>query len=135
MSASNPNQSIVDFNDPKLSAAGFKSACNIMEKWGCKATEMQAILRISKSRFFEYKSGKIFVLDRDQLTRISYILNIHGALRIYFSNPENVYGFMSMVNSNPFFCGRKPIDLIKDGDFINLYEVFCRVDSMRSGGR
>tara|TARA_R110002033_G_scaffold135713_6_gene175484 strand:- start:32943 stop:33356 length:414 start_codon:yes stop_codon:yes gene_type:complete len=136
MSAIKASPTTVDFTNPKVSAAGFKAACNILAKWGCKTDEMQAIMRISKSRFFDYKSGKKegYLLDKDQLTRISYILNIHAALRVFFSNPENVYGFMNMVNNNPFFCGRKPIEIIKDGDFINIYEVFCRIDSMRSGG-
>ncbi|GGB53007.1 DUF2384 domain-containing protein [Shewanella inventionis] len=137
MSVSKTNPNTIDFSDPKISEAGFKSACNIMMKWGCKVNDMQSILRISKSRFFEYKSGKQtgFVLDKDQLTRVSYILNIHSALRVYFSNPDNVYGFMNMVNGNPFFSGRKPIDIIKGGNIIDIYEVFCRIDNMRSGGR
>jgi len=40
-------------------------------------------------------------LSQDQLTRASYVLNIHAALRTVFENPENLYGFMAMPNNNP----------------------------------
>tara|TARA_R110000803_G_scaffold90248_1_gene157550 strand:- start:5671 stop:5877 length:207 start_codon:yes stop_codon:yes gene_type:complete len=32
--------------------------------------------------------------------------NIHQSLKEVFSNPENVYGFMNMQNSNPYFNGK-----------------------------
>lgn len=44
-------------------------------------------------------------LDDDQLARISLVLNIHASLRTIFDNPDNVYGFPSMNNHNPFFDG------------------------------
>ena len=50
-----------------------------------------------------------------------------------FTNPDNVYGFMKMVNNNPYFNGRTPLSLIATGQFGALYEVAKRVDSMRSG--
>ncbi|MFV7771682.1 MbcA/ParS/Xre antitoxin family protein [Shewanella marisflavi] len=125
----------VDLQSPKTSKVGFDAAVAIMKHWKCKTDDMLNILRINRSSFFSYKSGKgEFTLDRDQLTRISYVLNIHAALRTVFSNPENVYGFMKMVNNNPYFEGRTPLEIIKDGGFGELHEVHSRIDSLRSGG-
>ena len=73
-------------------------------------------------------------LSGDQVERISYILNIHAALRIVFDNPENVYGFMSMPNNNSYFNGRTPLTVISTGNFGALYETFKRVDALRGGG-
>ncbi|WP_434926253.1 antitoxin Xre-like helix-turn-helix domain-containing protein [Shewanella sp. HL-SH5] len=135
MTAHNTNTSNIDFAEAKTSKVGFSAAVSILEKWGCAPKDMLNILRLPRSSYFAFKKPEAkFVLDKDQLTRISYILNIHAALRMYFSNPENVYGFMQMENANPYFEGRKPLDIIKGGGFPELHEVFSRVDSMRSGG-
>lgn len=129
------NRDTLDVSSASTSAIGFNTAVKIMTNWGCKNDDMTHILRINRASFFKYKAAKSpFSLDRDQLTRISYVLNIHAALRTCFSNPENVTGFMTMENHNPYFDGRKPLDIIKKGSFPDLHEVFCRLDSMRSGG-
>lgn len=118
----------------KLSATGLKVVLNILEKWGCTAEQVQAILRISRPAFYKYrKKPEDASLNQDQLERLSYLLNIHGSLRIIFENPDNVYGFMSMPNDNPFFNGKSPLSLISTGSFAALYETFKRIDALRGG--
>ena len=115
-------------------SVAFKVAFNILEKWGCTALQKQAILGIKKGSFNRYQKDLDTVsLSDDQLERISYITNIHQALRTVFSNPDNIYGFMSMKNNNPYFNGRTPLSIISTGKFGALYEVFKRVDGMRNG--
>lgn len=115
-------------------ATAFKMGNSILDKWGCSVSQKYAILGIPKSSFHRYLNDPSTVtLSNDQLERLSYLANIHQALRIIFSNPDNVYGFMSMVNHNPFFNGRSPLSIISSGNFGALYEVFKRVDSMRNG--
>lgn len=112
----------------------FKVGSNILEKWGCTAIQKQAIMGIKKGSFNRYQKDLDTVsLSDDQLERISYLTNIHQALRTVFSNPDNVYGFMSMNNNNPYFNGRTPLSIISTGQFGALYEVFKRIDSMRNG--
>lgn len=114
--------------------AAFQMGNNILDKWGCSAAQKQAILGITKSSFHRYqKNPNTISLSSDQLERLSYLANIHQALRIVFSNPDNVYGFMGMTNNNPYFNGRTPLSIITTGSFGSLYEVFKRIDSMRSG--
>lgn len=118
----------------RIGISGLKAAFNILEKWGCSAEQMQAILRLTKATFYKYRSHPESArLDRDQLARISYLLNIHQALRIVFENPENVYGFMRKRNHNPYFHGRAPLDVIDKGDLAALYETFRRIDALRGG--
>jgi len=114
--------------------AAFRLGNNILEKWGCSAIEKQAILGMSKSSYQRYKKDNDSAnLSSDQLERISYIANIHQSLRMVFSNPDNVYGFMAMKNKNPYFNGESPLSLIRSGNFGALYEVFKRIDAMRNG--
>lgn len=114
--------------------AAFKMGVNILDKWGCSITQKLAILSVPRSTYHRYiKSDTAVSLNSDQLERLSYLANIHQALRLVFSNPDNVYGFMGMVNNNPYFNGRTPLSIISTGNFGSLYEVFKRIDSMRSG--
>lgn len=115
-------------------SVAFKVGFNILDKWGCTALQKQAILGIKKGSFNRYqKDPETVSLSDDQLERISYIANMHQALRTVFSNPDNVYGFMSMNNNNPYFNGKTPLSIISTGNFGSLYEVFKRIDGMRSG--
>jgi hypothetical protein len=132
MTASKAQKSPADAR--RMSVIGLKAAFNILDKWGCTAEQAQAILRLPRATYYKYRNDPESArLDRDQLTRISYLLNMHQALRIVFENPENVYGFMRKRNHNPYFHGRAPLDVIESGDFAALYETFRRIDTLRSG--
>lgn len=118
----------------RLGPAGFKAALNILQKWGCNATQQQAILGLPKATYYKYRQKpEAAQLGSDQLERISYLLNIHASLSTLFENPENRYGFMAMNNHNPYFNGKSPLELISSGSFGALYETFKRVDAMRGG--
>lgn len=124
----------LDIDSPEVAQAGFKAVNNILTNWGCTQQDKSAITQIARSSFFRFQSDPEKIrLSRDQLTRLSYILNIHKALRIIFDNPENITGFMSKKNHNAFFEGRAPLDVIREGDFGALYEVTQRIDSLRAG--
>lgn len=115
-------------------ATGLRTAVRIMERWGATQDEIARTLRVSRSSVTRSK-GKLesIGLDDDQLDRISFVLNIHAALRTVFNNPENVEGFMAMVNHNEFFNGRTPLAVITGGSFVALYETHRRIDSLRGG--
>ena len=117
------NESSADTGD-----IGLRTARNILQKWGVPAAMQSRILRVSRQSLA--KADKGVRLDRDQLTRISLILNIHAALRQKFSNPDNTYGFMGMQNNNEFFNGRSPLEVIESGDIIDLYETFKRIQAV-----
>lgn len=123
-----------EHNTPAIAATGLKAAVNILDKWSATSAQTQAILRISRATYFKAKKAGLssINLDSDQLARISVILNIHATLRIIFDNPDNLYGFMKMVNNNVFFNGRSPLDSMSKGSFQAIYETFKRIDTLRS---
>ncbi len=111
----------------------LRTALNILELW--KATPQQAcsILRVTHSRISRIRQGKGVKLDRDQLERASFVLNCNASLRQIFENPENVYGFMSMENYNDFFNGRKPLEIMAQGEVLSLLETYKRIDALCGG--
>lgn len=114
--------------------AGLRAALRILDKWHASSEQACRILRISRSTYTRARQADdawSIGLDLDQMHRISFVLNIHAALRTVFDNPDNVYGFPSMENRNAFFNGRKPLDIMAQGDFISLYETFRRIDALR----
>ena len=112
----------------------LKVALNILNKWNCSENEKQALLGISKSTLHKYRGNPFSArMTSDLLERISYILNIHAALRIVFDNDENVYGFVRMPNSNYFFNGVSPMDIMSKGQVAGLYETHRQIDSLRGG--
>lgn len=114
--------------------AGLRASVNILEKWRATTEQACNILRISRSTHARAKlhnDAWSVSLDADQMQRISFVLNIHAALRLLFDNPDNVYGFPSLANHNEFFNGRTPLEIMAQGDMISLYESFRRIDSLR----
>lgn len=117
-------------------AAGLRAAVAVIDKWQASSDQACRILRISRSTHARAKQRDpdwSVNLDPDQMQRISFVLNMHAALRLVFDNPQNVYGFPAMVNDNEFFNGRSPLDVMSQGDMISLYETFRRIDALRGG--
>ncbi len=113
---------------------GLLAAVGILEKWSASSDQACRILRISRSTYTRARQRDpawSVTLDSDQMQRISFVLNIHAALRLVFDNPDNVYGFPSMANHNEFFNGRSPLEIMAQGDMISLYETFKRIDVLR----
>src|SRR5690606_28955365 len=110
--------------------AGLRAAVGIIEKWAASSEQACRILRISRSTHTRAKQRDAdwsVALDADQMQRISFILNIHAALRLVFDNPDNVYGFPAMANHNEFFNGRSPLEIMSQEDMVSLYETFRRI--------
>lgn len=126
----------IHMNQPQtpkqISATGLNAAVNILNLWGCSFEQKDAILGIPKCSSLKYqKSINLVQLSKDQLERISYILNIHADLRMIFANPENQYGFMLMKNHNDFFKGARPIDLITGGSSETLFEIYKHINAIK----
>lgn len=120
--------------DKVTAATGLRTAVTILDRWGATGEQGEAILRVSHSTYARAKRKdglQSISLDRDQLTRVSFVLNIHAALRTIFDNPDNLYGFMRMPNDNAFFFGRSPLEVMGSGDMVAVYETFKRIDVLR----
>ncbi|SEG88320.1 MbcA/ParS/Xre antitoxin family protein [Marinobacterium lutimaris] len=119
----------------KQGHAALRAVLNILEKWGCTKEEKKAVLGIeADSTFFKYqKDPTTAKVSRDTMERLSYLLNIHAALRILFSESDSVYGWVKKPNNHPFYAGRSALDVMKQGRVVDLYEVMSRLNSERGG--
>lgn len=106
-----------------------------LEKGSCHTKHQKVLLlglrSASSLRTLESKP-ELVALNRDQIMRISILMNIHETIRICFKNPENVNGFMSMVNQNPPFNGVRPIDMATR-DMLGLIRTYEAIDAMQYG--
>jgi len=111
---------------------GIRTCGNIMKVWGFNQAEMAITLGISKPTLQRYlASSEKTKLNRDALDRVSYVLNIHASLRMFFSNPENTYGYINMKNSNPLFNSNTPKSMILEGSMENLIDVTKHIGALR----
>jgi len=104
----------------------FRTCNNILDKWGGSLAQKARILGMTEVAYQKINDTPRFT--NEQQDRLSYILNIHHALCSIFSNPDNIEGFMTMINNNPYFKGRTPLSLIETGDIKALKEVFMHID-------
>lgn len=112
-------------------SVAFYLGSSILEKWGCTTAQKLAILGINKTDYHRFQTDPSAVsLNTEQLERLSYIARIHQNLKVAFSNPDNIYGFMNMKNNNSYFNGRTPLSIIATGKVDSLGEVFKHIVSM-----
>jgi hypothetical protein len=103
--------------DDKSKIAVTSAVATLLNRWRLTESQKIAILGFESdadlASFFHSPSSVNLPPTLEQ--RLSLILNIHEKLRLLFSNPENTYGFMTMVNNNSPFLGKRPIDLASQG--------------------
>lgn len=112
----------------------LKAVIRILASWSCSRAQMSTILAIPYSTLGRYmKTPEKARLNRDQQTRLSYILNIYHSIRMTFNNTANVDNFMSLKNYNGQFNGRKPIDLLLEGSIENMRDIYRHIASLHQG--
>lgn len=120
-------------NDPARHAA-LRAVLRLLDLWRCSEKEKTALLGVGRSTLHKYQSRPDSArISNDLLERLSYLLNIHQALRTLFGNQENVYGFVRLANHTPFFNGASPMDVMTNGRVASLYEVHRQLDGLRGG--
>lgn len=95
-----------------------KEAANqVLDKWDISQEIRDAILPTGES-------------SKDTACRCTLINKIDTSLQRCFNNVDNVNQFMVLKNNNPFFNGRRPIDIISSGDLKALYQVTKHIRAM-----
>jgi len=99
--------------DENMAREELKAALIILDKWQCNTAQIEKLLDLE---FADSELKFAPDLTRNQQLRISYILNIHATLRNLFSNSDNIYGYMNMINHNALFNGSTPLDVAMEHD-------------------
>ena len=132
MSSNRPN---VDASESHQTHAALRAFFALSDKWQLTRDQSLTLLgRPSASTYHNWKNLKARSLSHDTMERISYLLEIHKALRIIFSrNIESVDTWIRKPNHHPLFAGRSALDKMLSGSIADLYIVRRYLDSQKAG--
>jgi hypothetical protein len=106
----------------------YRSALQILKKWGCNKNQYQQLLSLDVNSHTDSVDEINF--NEKQVERLVYILCIHEGLSTCFNNPENIYGFMGMVNNNLPFLGVSPLVFLLKGSNKEFEVVLRHVQNL-----
>ena len=116
----------------RLSAPAVRLFFNVADLWDLTVDQRRAILGdISRQTYHNWRSGKVGVLTRDQVERVSLVLGILKGLRLVFSDDPAALRWLKAENTDLTFGGRSPLDRMIAGGINDLYEVRRYLDAWR----
>lgn len=114
--------------------AALRTVFHIVESWQLSARETRILLGSPpESTFYKWKAGKVGVVSRDLLERVSYLLGIYKALQLLLPDPDAADAWVKRPNDAPPFNGRSALDVMRSGNVADLYLVRQYLDAQRSG--
>jgi hypothetical protein len=117
----------------RLSGPALKAFFNIMARWKVRDEDARGLLGgVSNGPFYEMKRRADRLVDRDRLTRISYLIGIFKALRILHSQ-SLADEWVHLPNSNPIFAGHTPMAYMIRGGLPAMQTVRRLLDARRAG--
>ena len=117
----------------RLSGPALKAFFNIMARWKVRDEDARALLGgVSNGPFYEMKRNPDRMLDRDRLTRISYLIGIFKSLQI-LHNRRLANEWVHLPNTNPIFAGQMPLAYMIHGGLPAMQTVRRLLDSRRAG--
>jgi Antitoxin Xre/MbcA/ParS C-terminal toxin-binding domain/Antitoxin Xre-like helix-turn-helix domain len=100
--------------------------------WGLTMEEARVLLgRPSRARLYSWKAGRVRGLPHDTLQRISYLLGIHKALQILYSDQGLADTWVRRPNTA--FGGQSALERMLAGDVSDLAAVRAHLDAARGG--
>ena len=131
-----PAPGLESLKDPearrRLSTPAIALFLRTCDLWDLKVEERMAILGgVSRQTYHNWKAGKVAVLTRDQLERISLVLGVLKGLRLVFAEDAHGIRWLKAANEDVIFRGRSPLDLMVDGGIGGLHDVRRYLDAWR----
>lgn len=123
-----------DLHSPAAGAAALRTFFRIAQAWKLTNDEQQRLLGCSRSRFFEWKAGKVKSgLDQAVLERLSHVFGIYSALQVLLPIPERANAWIRSPNAAPLFGGGSALDRMLGGQVADLFVVRQYLDAQRGG--
>lgn len=103
----------------------------LAEDWELSTDEQITLLGSpGRSTFFKWKkSGGN--LPHDTIERISHLLGIYKSLQIVLPEPESADAWVK--KSNAYFDNRSALEVMLDGNVVDIYKVREYLDAQRGG--
>ncbi|TWC11657.1 MULTISPECIES: MbcA/ParS/Xre antitoxin family protein [unclassified Pseudomonas] len=121
-------------DSPDAGRIALKFFFNLMELWGCSVEQQRTLLgKVGNTTFYKYKQLPSNIrLPRDTLERISYLMGIHKALSIIFSNSrDRAYQWVSSPNTAAPFNGQSALSYMLAGRVVDIADVRRYLDGVR----
>jgi len=109
-----------------------RAAVRLFGLWELTDAEACVLLgELSPRTYARWKAGDIGRIGRDLKARLSNLMGIHKALRIIFTEPARAYGWVRRPNQA--FGGRSALEVMLQGDLLDLVRVRRYLDAERGG--
>lgn len=116
----------------RMSPVAVKMFLKLSEMWRLAVDQRCALLGdISKPTYHNWQGGRIGVLTRDQLERISLVLGIHKGLRLLFADEASATRWFTSPNRDLPFGGQSPLERALRGSIDDLFAVRRYIDAWR----
>jgi hypothetical protein len=112
-------------------AAMFRAALNLFRLWRVTDDQAATLLDLSPRTFARWKAGNVGQMGRDSKARLSNLMGIHKALRIFFRDAPRGYAWIKAPNDA--FAGRSALDVMLGGELTDLMRVRRYLDAERGG--
>lgn len=122
-----PTEPITD----EEAGAMFRAVLNLFRLWDVTDEQSSALLDMPGRTFARWKAGDVGRFDRDKKARLSNLMGIHKALRIIFSEAQRGYAWVKAPNDA--FAGQSALEVMLNGDLVDLMRVRRYVDAERGG--
>jgi hypothetical protein len=133
VTANHAHSATNDIDSPDAGRVALKFFFGLMEHWNCSADQQRALLgAISTTTFYKYRRIPSVRLPHDTLERISYLMGIHKALSIIFSNNrDRVYAWVNSPNTAAPFNGQTALKYMLAGRVVDIADVRRYLDGVR----
>ena len=116
-----------------MAAVALKAFGRIVAEWGLQAGEAAALADMSESTWKRARGGAFAgQLTKDQMLRLSAIIGIYKALKLYFDDPVARH-WMVLANHGPLFSGARPVDTLVEDGLPQFLAVRTYLDELRGG--
>jgi Protein of unknown function (DUF2384) len=113
-------------------AVALRAFFRLVELWGLTMEQARVLLgRPARATLYNWKAGRVRALPHDTLRRISYLLGIHKALQILYSDPALADSWIQRPNAA--FGGQSALERMLAGDVTDLAAVRAHLDAARGG--
>jgi len=103
----------------------------LAQAWDLTSAEQMTLLGVGKTTLYQWKQGRVGVLDRHVLERLSYLFGIYAALHVLLPVPERANGWIRKPNDAPFLGGSSALQRMLAGQVADLFVVRQYLDAQR----
>ena len=118
----------------QVGRVALKGFFGITADWGISSEQKRLLLGdIPEATFYKYQKLPELTLSKDMITRISYVMGIHKALRIIFPTKKRACAWLKKENHAEPFGGKTAVEFMAQGDMSTLFRVRQYLDAWRGG--